>query len=225
MMQHFRDICKDYGLSESEEIERLAECGLNAYATFHHFQLRHGEAEGILDVEDFQFRKDLATLASIFLEGRNITIDATMPDGECKEKHTTIHIEKDSFLQYKASCAFLDLLCHYCIEEYECLNIEGIIEYESRRIEEEKAMMGRKERTKTEIPKLGKMVQGFINAGGDGLAALTPTKKYCLIGNMILEAGASPVEREEWGSMTNKEKADKVKSWEKSFNKASRKIE
>ncbi len=229
-LQPYKEICKGYGLADPEEVERLAEQGFYVFLYFHYLQYQKA------DLEDFQFVKDLATLTSIFKDGENITIKASMPDGDFK-----LIIETEGLLQQLAFFTFNALLGNMEREDAVLLEympfleysstikfkkphtdkeLADIINYQSSRIEEEKAMMGRFERTKTEIPKLGRMVHGFINAGGDGLAALTPTDKYCLIGDMMQAADASPVEQVEWESvLTNKDKADKVKSWEASYLK------
>lgn len=230
-LQPYKDICKDYGLADPEEIERLAAQGFNVFLYFHHLQYEKA------DLEDYQFMKDLATLTSFFRDGENISIKASMPDGVRK-----LEIETEGLLQQLAFFTFNALLGNWGREDagfmdyvpfldysstikfkkpYTEKELADIIEYQSNRIEEEKSMMGRAERTKTEIPKLGMMVHGFINAGGDGLAALTQTQKYCLIGDLMQAAKASPVEQVEWESiLTNKDKADKVKSWEASYLKA-----
>ena len=229
-LQPYKEICKGYGLADPSEVERLAKHGFYVFLYFHHLQYEKA------DLEDFQFIKDLATLTSIFKDGENIIIKASMPDGVRK-----FEIETEGLLQQLAFFTFNALLGNMGRENADLLEylpfvdysstikfkkpytdkeLADIIEYQSSRIEEEKAMMGRKERTKTEIPKLGSMVHGFIEAGGDGLAALTPTEKYCLIGDMMLAANVSPVEQVEWESiLTNKDKADKVKSWEASYLK------
>ena len=76
-------------------------------------------------------------------------------------------------------------------------------------------MKGRNEKR---IPMLGHCVCDLVEAGGNGLASLTPTGKYCLIGDLLLSVDVSSIEQVEWDEvMTNKEKADMVKSWEKSY--------
>jgi hypothetical protein len=109
---------------------------------------------------------------------------------------------------------------------YSDMELANIIEYESGRMAYEKAMMGRPNKSRLklkpgfEIPKLGYMVHSFTEAGGDGLASLAPIEKYCLIGDLMLAAGCSPVEQVEWEKvLTNKEKADLVQYWEESYIK------
>ena len=128
-----------------------------------------------------------------------------------------------------------DILIGYDFKEpYTDEELAGIIESEAKKISHETTMKGRKV---WEIPKLGCLVHDFIEAGGDGLASLTPTQKYCLIGDLIwellpstqkeamtkkLSKGSTP--DEEWAAMDGSDKSKLVKSWEKSFLQASSKI-
>lgn len=234
-IQQISAICNGYGLEDPRVVERLEECGLNVFCYIRKLQItKLGDIDGILDIEDYRIRKDLASLVSIFGDGRSITIDATMPDGDCKEKHITIPIETGSLLQIEAFGAFMHLLAEYGLEEYESMTYADIIRFESGRIDLATAMKGRKV---WEIPKLGCMVHDFIEAGGDGLASLTSTQKYCLIGDLIWELlpstskesmmkklakGSTP--DKEWATMDGNDKSKLVKSWEKSYMAASRKI-
>lgn len=244
LLQPYMDICKGYGLTDSEGIERLADVGLKM-ALYQHID-RHER----LDVGERQFRKELATLASIFKNGKGVKIQASMPDGDFKNKHITLEIETDGFLQYMTFLSLNSLLVHHSFE-YGLLNITekkedlklekwkgnhlfgydgifkepftdkelaGIIHYEETMIANEKTMKGR---TEKEIPRLGSMVHGLIRAGGDMLAFMTPTEKYCMIGDLMLAADILPIEESDWKNvLTNKEKADTIKSWEASFTKA-----
>lgn len=129
-----------------------------------------------------------------------------------------------------------DILIGYNFKDpYTDEELAGIIESESKKISNETTLKGRKV---WEIPKLGCMVHDFIEACGDGLASLpTDTQKYCLIGDLIWELlpstpkeammnkltkGSTP--DEEWAAMDGSDKSKMVKSWEKSYLTASRKI-
>lgn len=65
--------------------------------------------------EEIKLGKDLATLTSIFKNGRRIKIQASMPDG-VKEKHKTLEIETNGLLQQIASLSFNSFLAQYGLE-------------------------------------------------------------------------------------------------------------
>ena len=235
--QVYRDICKSYGLADSEIVEKLADFGFKVFI-YHHV-----DQYNLPDLDDYQFWKDLATLTNIFKNGRRIKIKTTMPDGDYKEKPIKLDIETNGKLQQLAFLCFNTLIAQYerkdlvigngdpealkylsILIDYPSMKFKApfsdkeladIIEDEAGKIAALKTMKGR---TNKEIPMLGSMVHGFIEAGGDGLASLGTFKKYILIGDMMLASDVLPVEQVEWEKvLTNKEKADMVKHWEESY--------
>lgn len=252
-LQRLAGHCLKYGLEDAGCIMALMKFAvqLSLYSPTTSFPKIENAVLNDYLMKKWQFRKELAILTNIFKNGRSITIEATMPDGS-KKKHITFPIETSGLLQNMAFFSLNSLLANECYmqgitekkeeldpytydiligydfkEPYTDEELAGIIESESKKISRETTMKGRKV---WEIPKLGCMVNDFIEAGGDGLASLTPTRKYCLIGDLIWELlpsipkeammkkwmnGSTP--DEEWALLTNKDKADMVKHWEESY--------
>jgi len=216
------DICLQSGIEEASHILRLMKAAWDS--------LRYTLFDRVECYEKHKELKDMATLAYIFKDGCRIKIKATMPDGDFKEKSTTFKLEASGLQPLLYSCLDSSLARHPYIAELlgresdteEALSDEElatIIKKESDWLAQEKAMKGRPSKgEEKEIPTLGYMVQNFIKAGGSVLASLTITEKYCLIGDLMMAAGLSPVRQDEWEEvLTNKEKADMVKNWEKSY--------
>ena len=236
--QPYRDICTSYGLGDQKTIERLADI---AFEVFVYSRI---DQFGELESKDYQYRKDLATLASIFGYGRGITIQAALPDGEFKEKHIKLKVEAGGLLQRLAFLSINTLLANtidYNMElEGECgverrgkgkmpywIDTSGTIfrkPYSNQELsaiiehesKKEASAKAMQGRKEWAIPKLGGMVHSFIEAGGDVLAAVV--NKYMLIGDLMLAAGVNPVEQVVWKEvLSNKEKSDMVQYWEESY--------
>lgn len=235
-LEDLAEICLKHGLTNQNCILRLME-GTIKWGTF-----------GLLDddirpIEAMKFGKDLATLASIFKNGRSIKIQATMPDGDFKEKHITLDIEANGLLQKLAFLSFNSFLALYGFmydyqgvaekpndlnqgtlqeylitesgsffkEPYSDKELSDIIKFETRELDFAKALKGR---TEIEIPKLGYIANCLINDGGSELASMKPTNKYCLIFDLMAATGISPIAEDlKDRQLTNKDKADMVKSW------------
>ena len=217
-------ICSRYGLNDAEGLQKLW-----LLATV--FLYNNADLDEHLKKEHL-FRKELATMTNIFKNGSRITIEATMPKGN-KDEHTILHIETNGLLQQKIFPFLESMLAKY---HYEVLGVtekkneghftdeelEGIVTFEEKLSTYRKGMMGYAEKKR---PQSGSIVHCFIGAGAEVLASLTQTEKYCLIGDIMLAAGVSPVEQSEWDEvLTNKEKADKVKSWEASYLNQQKKL-
>lgn len=238
-LEDLASICLKHGMKNEYHILRIME-GTIKWGTF-----------GLLDddirpIESIEFLKDLATLASIFKNGRSIKIQATMPDGDFKEKHITLDIETNGLLQKLAFLSFNSFLALYgfmydyqgVAEKPNDLNQGTLKKYQLTEsgtffkepysdkeladiIEFETGELdfakAIKGRTKIEIPKLGYIAHCLIKDGGIELASMKPTEKYCLIFDLMEAAGIIPTEEElKDRVLKNKDKADMVKSWEAS---------
>ena len=167
-----------------------------------------------------------------------------MPDGECKSKPIKLDIKTHGHLQKMAYLCLNSLLEGYASawemlgitkekgylendeysnyewifkEQYTDEELAGIINYEEAMIQQEKTMKGK---LRIERPRLGRMVHGFIKAGGKVLASLGYTDKYCLIGDLMLATGAIQLDergKEDWQAMNRSEKAMKVFDLERNF--------
>lgn len=238
-LEELAEICLKHGLINQSCILRLME-GAIKWGTF-----------GLLDddirpIEAMRFGRDLATLTNIFKRGRNIKIQATMPDGDFKEKHITLDIEANGLLQKLAFLSFNSFLAlHGFMYDYQGvaekpndLNQGTLKEYlltesgsffkepysdkelaDIIKFESSELDFAKalKGRTNIEIPKLGYIAHCLIKDGGSELASMKPTNKYCLIFDLMEAAGISPTEEElKDRELKNKDKADMVKSWEAS---------
>lgn len=105
-------------------------------------------------------------------------------------------------------------------EPYSDDALADIIEFDTSDLDFDKALKGRTARTKTEVPKLGLIACDLIRAGEQDLESMKPTEKHCLVFDLMQATGIAPDEVELRGmELKNKEKADMVKSWVRSFKK------
>ena len=216
------ELCLKYGINKAEHFnfQKMKFCAMMAF-------FNKSKEDDLKPELKTEYRKELATLTNIFKNGRSITIEAALQEDN-KEKHITLPIETNGLLQKEVHSFLASLLAKYHFEtlgittkkddleaDFTDKELADIIKFEEKFHSYKEAMKGR---TEKEIPRLGSKVHCFIGACADMLATLKPTEKYCFIGDIMLAAGVLPIEQEEWEKvLTNKEKADKVKSWKASF--------
>ena len=217
-------ICSKYGLNDAESIQKL-------WLLANFFLHDNADSDKYMDKQS-RFRKELATMTNIFKNGSRITIEATIKDGN-KDRHITFPIETNGLLQQKIFPFLESMLANFHYEglaftekkdaeHFTDEELADIIKFEENLSTYREAMKGR---TEKKLPRLGSIVHCFIGAGAEVLASLKITKKYCLIGDMMLEAGVLPIKRNEWEMvLSNKEKADSLKSWEASYLNQQKKL-
>lgn len=108
-------ICLKHGMKSNKCILRLMRSVIDCTRDFL-FSLDKER-----NTEEIKLGMDLATLTSIFKSGRNIKIQATIPDnlnseGVMKEKHIALDVETNGLLQQIAFLSFNSFLAHYGLD-------------------------------------------------------------------------------------------------------------
>lgn len=109
------EICLKHGMKSNKCILRLMRSVIDCERDFL-FGLDKAR-----NTEEIKLGLDLATLTSIFKNGRNIKIQASLPDnlnskGGLKEKHIVLDVETNSLLQQIAFLSFNSFLAHYGLD-------------------------------------------------------------------------------------------------------------
>ena len=187
--------------------------------------------------ENLIYENELATLTNIFTNGNNIEIKASIPEEidnpeNTKNKHISLNILQGSsfymlFNEFLVDLFYKELYPYDSYSNHETLN-----KTIAKHLSQTQALLTLQGRNNKQIPFLGFYVETLSKAGGSALQKLTPTEKYCFIGDLLFYSGIFKLKEfktfeeneEEWRKKPNKEKYDMVKSWENSWQNYKEKL-
>lgn len=186
------EICLDYGLEHTERLD----IWLDGITPNLKDWLSERESE-------FRHEKDWLELADILTHERKLVLQSAKGNVQFPIKSS---IQKE----------MLERMFNDRLSDSELKQRKRIVNFNLRII---KTLKGRGK----SIPYAGILAWFLILTSKDWMdeegVIYNKTQLLCLLGDLILHAGVSPVPEKEWIDFSNKDKADAVKSWIRSYQK------